>query len=66
VHLDFTHLANPPLQALQLPQPRLERLLDERARELGADIRRGHEVVRVNQDDATVTADVRGRSGRTG
>jgi 2-polyprenyl-6-methoxyphenol hydroxylase-like FAD-dependent oxidoreductase len=63
VHLDLTHLADPPLQALQLPQPRLERLLDERARELGADIRRGHEVVGVNQDDATVTADVRGPDG---
>lgn len=63
VHLDFTHLADPPLQALQLPQPRLERLLDERARELGADIRRGHKVVGVNQDDATVTADVRGPDG---
>jgi 2-polyprenyl-6-methoxyphenol hydroxylase-like FAD-dependent oxidoreductase len=60
VHLDFTHLADPPLHAMQLPQPRLEQLLDERARELGADIRRGHEVVGVNQDDATVTADVRG------
>ena len=41
----------------------LERLLDERARELGADIRRGHEVVGVSQDDATVTADVRGPDG---
>ncbi|HEU4945542.1 MAG TPA: FAD-dependent monooxygenase [Kribbella sp.] len=63
VHLDFTHLADPPMHALQLPQPRLERLLDERARELGTDIRRGHEVVGVNQDDATVTADVRGPDG---
>lgn len=63
VHLDFTHLANPPLRGLPLPQPRLERLLDERARELGADIRRGHEVAGVSQDDATVTADVRGPDG---
>ena len=35
----------------------------ERASELGADIRRGHEVVGVSQDDATVTADVRGPDG---
>jgi 2-polyprenyl-6-methoxyphenol hydroxylase-like FAD-dependent oxidoreductase len=63
VHLDFTHLADPPLQALSLPQPRLERLLDERAGELGAEVRRGHEVVGVSQDDATVTADVRGPDG---
>jgi 2-polyprenyl-6-methoxyphenol hydroxylase-like FAD-dependent oxidoreductase len=61
VHLDFTHLADPPLQGL--PQPRLECLLDERAGELGADIRRGHEMVAVSQDDATVTADVRGPDG---
>jgi 2-polyprenyl-6-methoxyphenol hydroxylase-like FAD-dependent oxidoreductase len=63
VYLDFTHLADPPLQGLPLPQPRLKCLLDERAGELGADIRRGHEVVAVTQDDATVTADVRGPDG---
>lgn len=63
VHLDFTHVADPPLHALQLPQPRLERVLDERARELGADIRRGHEVVGLRQDDAGVTADVHGPDG---
>jgi len=63
VDLDLTHLADPPLRALQIPQPRLERVLDERARELGADIRRGHEVVGVTQDDATVTADVHGPDG---
>jgi 2-polyprenyl-6-methoxyphenol hydroxylase-like FAD-dependent oxidoreductase len=59
----WTHLADPPLRALPLPRPRLERLLDERAAELGADIRRGHEVVGVNQDDARVTGDVRGPDG---
>lgn len=66
VHLDFTHLADSPMWGLSLPQPQLERLLDERAGELGADIRHGHEVVGVNQDDATVTADVHARTGRTG
>jgi 2-polyprenyl-6-methoxyphenol hydroxylase-like FAD-dependent oxidoreductase len=63
VHLDFSHLADPAMWAVHLPQPRLERLLDERARELGAGIRRGHEIVGVSQDDATVTADVRGPDG---
>jgi 2-polyprenyl-6-methoxyphenol hydroxylase-like FAD-dependent oxidoreductase len=63
VHLDFTQLADPPMHAVQLPQPKLERLLDEHASELGAEIRRGHEVVGVNQDDAAVTADVRGPEG---
>jgi 2-polyprenyl-6-methoxyphenol hydroxylase-like FAD-dependent oxidoreductase len=64
LHLDFTHLADPPMHAIALPQPELERLLDERARELGADIRRGHEVAGVSQDGASVTADVRGPGGR--
>jgi 2-polyprenyl-6-methoxyphenol hydroxylase-like FAD-dependent oxidoreductase len=63
VQLDLSHLADPPLQAISLPQPELERLLGERASELGADIRRGHEVTGLSQDDATVTADVRGPGG---
>ena len=63
VHLDFTHLADSPMSALSLPQPRLERLLGERAAELGVDIRRGHEVAGLHQDDATVTAEVRGPDG---
>ncbi|MGZ8614336.1 MAG: FAD-dependent monooxygenase [Actinomycetota bacterium] len=63
MHIDFTRLADPPMQALPLPQPLLERVLDEHARELGAEIRRGHEVVGLSQDDDTVTADVRGPDG---
>ncbi|WP_039630385.1 FAD-dependent monooxygenase [Streptomyces sp. 769] len=63
VHLDFTQLADPPMHALPLPQPRLERLLDERAGELGVDVRRGHEVTGVSQDDAAVIVDVRGPDG---
>jgi 2-polyprenyl-6-methoxyphenol hydroxylase-like FAD-dependent oxidoreductase len=63
VHLDFTHLADPPLLALSLPQPRLERLLEERARELGAEILRGHEVTGFSQNDATVAAGVKGPEG---
>ncbi|NUT33853.1 MAG: FAD-binding monooxygenase, partial [Hamadaea sp.] len=63
VHLDLTGLDDPPLEALQLPQPRLERLLDDRARELGADVRRGHEVVAASQDDSAVTVEVQGPDG---
>ncbi|WP_328410850.1 FAD-dependent monooxygenase [Nocardia sp. NBC_00403] len=63
VYLDLTQLVDPPMRALPLPQREIERLLDERARELGAEVRRGHEVVGVSQDDATVTADVRGPDG---
>jgi len=62
-HLDFSRLADHPLLAVHLPQPRLERLLDDHARELGARIRRGHEAASVSQDDATVAADVQGPDG---
>src|SRR5215208_1603739 len=34
-----------PMYALMIPQPRLVRMLDERARELGVDIRWGHELI---------------------
>ena len=63
MHVDFTPLAVPPMEVLPLPQPILERVLDEFARELGAEIRRGREVVGLSQDDASVTAEVRGPDG---
>ncbi|MFI6430316.1 FAD-dependent monooxygenase [Rhodococcus oryzae] len=63
LYLDFTDMVDPPMRALPIPQMEIERLLDEHARELGANIRRGHEVVGVSQDDAAVTADVRGPDG---
>jgi 2-polyprenyl-6-methoxyphenol hydroxylase-like FAD-dependent oxidoreductase len=63
MHLDFSPLADPPIWAVPLPQPRLERLLSDRAGELGATIRRGHEVTGVSQDDAVVTAAVQGPDG---
>ncbi|MER6512926.1 FAD-dependent monooxygenase [Nonomuraea sp. NPDC001636] len=63
VHLDFTQMADPPLHALPLPQQQLERLLDERAAELEVDVRRGHEVTGISQDDAAVIVDVRGPDG---
>ena len=63
MYLDFSRLTDRPLRGLQLRQEQLERLLDERARELGADIRRGAEIVGVDQDDDTATADVRGPDG---
>ncbi|MHC6215081.1 rifampin monooxygenase [Rhodococcus ruber] len=42
---------------LATPQPVTERLLDERALELGAEIRRGCEVVGLSQDDHGVTVE---------
>ena len=63
VHVDFSRLAESPIRGLYLPQARLERLLAERAAELGAELRRGHEVVGVRQDGDTATAEVRGPDG---
>ncbi|HEY3764091.1 MAG TPA: FAD-dependent monooxygenase [Gaiellales bacterium] len=63
LHVDFTTLAEPPMELLLLPQPQLEALLGELAGELGAEIRRGHGVVGLTQDDATVSAEVRGPDG---
>ena len=64
MHVDFSQLADPPMKALPLPQPLLERVLDDFAHELGAEIRRGQEVIGLSQDEATVTADVRGSDGQ--
>jgi 2-polyprenyl-6-methoxyphenol hydroxylase-like FAD-dependent oxidoreductase len=60
LYLDFSQLAQSPVRGARLPQPQLERLLEAHARELGAEIRRGHEVVGLDQDDATVTVEVHG------
>ena len=40
------------MHALLLPQPRLVRLLEKRARDLGVDIRWGHELTRCAQAPA--------------
>jgi 2-polyprenyl-6-methoxyphenol hydroxylase-like FAD-dependent oxidoreductase len=63
MHVDFTQLADPPMEVLPLPQPILERVLDEFARELGAEIRRGRELIGLSQDEASVTAEVSGPDG---
>ncbi|WP_435831450.1 FAD-dependent monooxygenase [Micromonospora arborensis] len=66
VHLDFTRLADPPLHALPLPQQQLEGLLAEHAGELGADIRRGHQVIGLSQAPGRRPADPSGRAHRLG
>jgi 2-polyprenyl-6-methoxyphenol hydroxylase-like FAD-dependent oxidoreductase len=63
VYLDFSHLADPPMWGLHLPQQRLEHVLGDHVAGLGAEVRRGHEVVAVSQDDAAAAADVRGPDG---
>lgn len=50
-HLDTAHP-----YILGIPQPVTDRLLADRALELGAQIRRGHDVVGLTQDDDGVTA----------
>ncbi|WP_344475028.1 rifampin monooxygenase [Nonomuraea monospora] len=52
-HLDTSHP-----YTLGIPQPITDRLLAERAAELGAEIRRGSEVVGVSQDADGVTAEL--------
>jgi 2-polyprenyl-6-methoxyphenol hydroxylase-like FAD-dependent oxidoreductase len=63
LYLDFSQLAEAPIWGARLPQPQLERLLEEHARELGAEIRRGHELVGLRQHDASVTVEVHGSDG---
>ncbi|WP_433728985.1 FAD-dependent monooxygenase [Actinoplanes sp. CA-051413] len=46
------------------PQWRTERLLEDRARELGVDIRRGHVLLDIEQDADEVTATVASPAGR--
>jgi 2-polyprenyl-6-methoxyphenol hydroxylase-like FAD-dependent oxidoreductase len=61
--LDLGLLEVNPLTMLQVPQRQLEKVLQERAVELGVEIRRGHEVVGFSQDDIEVTVEVRGPDG---
>jgi 2-polyprenyl-6-methoxyphenol hydroxylase-like FAD-dependent oxidoreductase len=64
MHIDFTKLTDSPMEALPLPQPQLEAVLEERARELGAEIRRGHEVLGLGQEGTSATVELRGPDGQ--
>jgi len=74
----FAHLGGIPLDVSRLiesappgyfPAPvparqaRVEAVLEARARELGADVRRGHELAGLSQDQDAVTVEVRGPQG---
>lgn len=61
--LDLSALADNPLFALPVPQARIQQVLAERARDLGAEIRCGHEVTGFAQDDDGVLVTVRAAEG---
>ncbi|MEV6162572.1 FAD-dependent monooxygenase [Streptomyces sp. NPDC052052] len=59
--LGLSDLPDNPLHTLMVPQRRIEQMLAERAAELGVEIRRGHEVTGLAQDERSVRIAVRGR-----
>ncbi|WP_431914629.1 FAD-dependent oxidoreductase [Nonomuraea jabiensis] len=61
--LDLSLLEDSPIYALPVPQRRIVQVLQERAIELGVEIRRGHEVVGLSPDDDAVTIDVASPGG---
>ncbi|MEU5656342.1 FAD-dependent monooxygenase [Streptomyces sp. NPDC047737] len=61
--LDFNALDTPYPFTLALPQARTEELLEERALAAGADIRRGHRVTGLTQDEGEVTVRATGPQG---
>jgi 2-polyprenyl-6-methoxyphenol hydroxylase-like FAD-dependent oxidoreductase len=63
MRLDLTVLEDNPLYVLPVPQARLTQVLAERAAELGVEVRRGHELTDLAQDDEAVTATVAGPDG---
>ncbi|MUL77149.1 FAD-binding monooxygenase [Mycobacterium sp. CBMA226] len=63
IHVDLTKLDESPMQVQRLPQPQLEAFLQKYAQDLGVEVRRGHEVVGLQQDDDAVYLDVRGPDG---
>jgi 2-polyprenyl-6-methoxyphenol hydroxylase-like FAD-dependent oxidoreductase len=52
-----------PLHVLPVPQRRLERLLEHRTIQHGAQVHRGHEVLGFTQDDTSVVATIRSDHG---
>jgi bifunctional hydroxylase/dehydrase len=63
VPLDFSVLGGTHLANRTVPQSQTEQVLEEWAVELGAEIRRGHEVAGLTQDDDGVTVEVAGPDG---
>jgi 2-polyprenyl-6-methoxyphenol hydroxylase-like FAD-dependent oxidoreductase len=61
--LELSLLDDNPMYTLPVPQRRIEEVLEQRAVELGAEIRRGHELTGLSQDADAVTTDVTGPDG---
>ncbi|MCO6009420.1 FAD-dependent monooxygenase [Actinoallomurus purpureus] len=61
--LDLSALEDNPLFLLPVPQVRITQVLAERAVELGVEIRRGHALADLDQDDEAVTVTVMGPDG---
>ncbi|MFC5828364.1 FAD-dependent monooxygenase [Nonomuraea insulae] len=61
--LNLSGLEDNQLYQLHVPQLRIEEVLAERAAELGVEIRRGHEITGLSQQDDGVTIEVAGPDG---
>ncbi|MER7009706.1 FAD-dependent monooxygenase [Dactylosporangium sp. NPDC000555] len=61
--LRLSGLPGNPLHGLQIRQARLESLLEQRASDLGVDLRRGHRLQELRQDDDVVSVRVQGPDG---
>jgi 2-polyprenyl-6-methoxyphenol hydroxylase-like FAD-dependent oxidoreductase len=61
--LKLSGLADNPLHGLQIRQAQLESLLEQRARDLGVDLRRGHRLLELRQEDDAVSVHVQGPDG---
>jgi 2-polyprenyl-6-methoxyphenol hydroxylase-like FAD-dependent oxidoreductase len=61
--LNFLGVPDNPMYAMLMPQPRLVRLLEKRARDLGVDVRWGHELTGVRGEPETVAATVLSPAG---
>jgi 2-polyprenyl-6-methoxyphenol hydroxylase-like FAD-dependent oxidoreductase len=56
--LNFVGLSDNPMYVVRVPQPRLVRLLEKRARDLGVDLRWGHELIDLRQEAESVALTV--------
>jgi 2-polyprenyl-6-methoxyphenol hydroxylase-like FAD-dependent oxidoreductase len=61
--LELSSVNSNALYTLPIPQRRMEELLEQRARELGVEIRRGHELTTMSQDGEQVSIGVSGPRG---